>query len=277
MAIELDDYVKEQLYNASVEKASSFINGGTELDAFNTQVADTAKNLYSVYASGSNLLLDQSIANIAMELSMNLINSVSTYTAEELTKALAQVLIPLSYQEIFGEAEKIMKDYIKKPDEIAKEVMQDNDQANKEDAEKKQKEIIDEEKARVEKEAEKIKAKMADVLKKTNEFINKFKSYISQGPEWAENQANYLDKKAKEEVDKLLKQYVNFSLKAKVKIIKSLAQDIAKRTANKINNENKKILKKEFENYFAMKEKVKILAKSKIAKATLNLMAAFGL
>lgn len=277
MAIELDDYVKEQLYNASVEKASSFINGGTELDAFNTQVVDTAKNLYSVYASGSNLLLDQSIANIAMELSMNLINSVSTYTAEELTKALGQVLIPLSYQEIFGEAEKIMKDYIKKPDEIAKEVMQDNDQANKEDAEKKQEEIIDEEKAREEKEAEKIKAKIADALKKTNEFINKFKSYISQGPEWAENQANYLDKKAKEEVDKLLKQYVNFSLKTKAKIIKSLAQDIAKRTANKINNETKKILKKEFENYFAMKEKIKILAKSKIAKATLNLMAAFGL
>lgn len=277
MAIELDDYVKEQLYNASVEKASSFINGGTELDAFNTQVVDTTKNLYEVYASGSNLLLDQSIANIAMELSMNLINSVSTYTAEELTKALGQVLIPLSYQEIFGEAEKIMKDYIKKPDEIAKEVMQDNDQANKEDAEKKQKEIINEEKVREEKEAEKIKAKIADVLKKTNEFINKFKSYISQGPEWAENQVNYLDKKAKEEVDKLLKQYVNFSLKTKAKIIKSLAQDIAKRTANKINNETKKILKKEFENYFAMKEKVKILAKSKIAKATLNLMAAFGL
>lgn len=277
MAIELDDYVKEQLYNASVEKASSFINGGIELDAFNTQVADITKNLYEVYASGSNLLLDQSIANIAMELSMNLINSVSTYTAEELTKALGQVLIPLSYQEIFGEAEKIMKDYIKKPDEIAKEVMQDNDQANKEDAEKKQKEIINEEKLREEKEAEKIKAKIADALKKTNEFINKFKSYISQGPEWAENQANYLDKKAKEEVDKLLKQYVNFSLKTKAKIIKSLAQDIAKRTANKINNETKKILKKEFENYFAMKEKIKILAKSKIAKATLNLMAAFGL
>ena len=275
MAIELDDYVKEQLYNASVEKASSFINGGTELDAFGTQAIDTTKNLYEVYASGSNLLLD--LPNIAMELSMNLINSVSTYTAEELTKALGQVLIPLSYQEIFGEAEKIMKDYIKKPDEIAKEVMQDNDQANKEDAEKKQKEIIDEEKAREEKEAEKIKAKIADALKKTNEFINKFKSYISQGPEWAENQANYLDKKAKEEVDKLLKQYVNFSLKTKAKIIKSLAQDIAKRTANKINNETKKILKKEFENYFAMKEKVTILAKSKIAKATLNLMAAFGL
>lgn len=275
MAIELDDYVKEQLYNASVEKASSFINGGTELDAFGTQAIDTTKNLYEVYASGSNLLLD--LPNIAMELSMNLINSVSTYTAEELTKALGQVLVLPSYQEIFGEAEKIMKDYIKNLDEIAKEVTQDNDQANKEDAEKKQKEIIDEVKARGEKEAEEIKAKMDDVLKKTNEFINKFKQYISQGPEWAENQANYLDKKAKEEVDKLLKQYVNFSLKAKAKIIESLAQDIAKRTANKINNETKKILKKEFENYFAMKEKVKILAKSKISKATLNLMAAFGL
>lgn len=275
MAIELDDYVKEQLYNASVEKASSFINGGTELDAFGTQAIDTAKNLYEVYASGSNLLLD--LPNIAMELSMNLINSVSTYTAEELTKALGQVLVLPSYQEIFGEAEKIMKDYIKNLDEIAKEVTQDNDQANKEDAEKKQKEIIDEEKAREEKEAEKIKAKIADVLKKTNEFINKFKSYISQGPEWAENQVNYLDKKAKEEVDKLLKQYVNFSLKAKAKIIESLAKDIAKRTANKINNEIKKNLKKEFEKYFAMKEKVTILAKSKISKATLNLMAAFGL
>ena len=142
---------------------------------------------------------------------------------------------------------------------------------------KRKKEIIDEVKARGEKEAEEMQAKMDDVLKKTNEFINKFKQYISQGPEWAENQANYLDKKAKEEVDKLLKQYVNFSLKAKAKIIENLAKDIAKRTANKINNEIKKNLKKEFEKYFAMKEKVKILAKSKISKATLNLMAAFGL
>ena len=158
-----------------------------------------------------------------------------------------------------------------------RELSSDSEKQNSDDAKKKQEEAIDENARKQKEKAAAMKKQIQDIVAKVQEQCINLQKYITQGEDWAEKNANEIESKAKKRIDEVINAQVAKILGDKEKFIAGMADGIAKRTADIANKNLKKLTKKKVDKINAAKQKVMIIAKSKVGKALLNLMATLGL
>ena len=160
---------------------------------------------------------------------------------------------------------------------MMKKLSSDSEQQNAEDAKKKQKDAINEKAKKHKEKVAAMKKQVQDIVDKVQEQCINLKKYMTQGEDWVEKNANEIESKAKERIDEVIDKQVAKILKDKKEFIDGMADGIAQRTADVANKKLKKLTKEKLDKINAAKQKVMIVAKSKVGKALLNLMAAMGL
>lgn len=273
MSIVLENSVKETISKAALEQSSSFIKGSTGVTPY--EAVETAGMAYGVIEGGAEALI--AAPAIAAQITAQIVSNVSTYAAEKLGKTMAEVLMPPTPTEILGKAGQEASKFMKSAGDIIKELSSDAEKQNSEDAKKKQEEAINE-KAKMQKEkANAMKKQVQDVVDKVREQCANLQKYITQGEGWVEKNANEIEEKAKKQIDEVIDVQATKILEDKKKFIEGMADGIAKRTADTANQTLKKITKEKLDKINAAKQKVTNVAKAKVGKALLNLMATLGL
>ena len=273
MSIVLENSVKETLAKAALEQSSSMIKGSTGVTPY--EAVETAGMVYGVVEGGAEALV--AAPAIATQLTAQIVTNVSAYAAEKLGKAMAEILMPPTPDEIFGKAGQEVSKFLKSAGDIMKELSSDSEQQNSEDAKKKQQEAIDEKAKKQKEKANAMKRQVQNVVDKVQEQCINLQKYITQGETWAERNANEIETKAKKQRDEVIDKQVAKILDDKKDFIDGMAEGIAKRTADVANKNLKKLTKERVDKINAAKQKVKNIAKSKVGKALLNLMATLGL
>lgn len=273
MSIVLENAVKETLAQAALEQSSSFINGAIGVTPY--EVAESAGAVYGAIEGGTEALVNAPV--IAAQLAEQIISNVSIYATEKLGKAMAEILMPPTPDEIFSKAGQEVSKFLKSAGDIMKELSSDSEKQNSDDAKKKQEEAIDENARKQKEKAAAMKKQIQDIVAKVQEQCINLQKYITQGEDWAEKNANEIESKAKKRIDEVINAQVAKILGDKEKFIAGMADGIAKRTADIANKNLKKLTKKKVDKINAAKQKVMIIAKSKVGKALLNLMATLGL
>lgn len=273
MPIVLENNIKETLSKAALAQSSSFINGAVGVTPY--EVVETAGMAYEVIEGGAEALI--AVPAIAAQITAQITSNVSTYAAEKLGKAMAEVLMPPTPDEIFGKAGKEVSKFLKSAGDMMKKLSSDSEQQNAEDAKKKQKDAINEKAKKHKEKVAAMKKQVQDIVAKVQEQCINLKKYMTQGEDWVEKNANEIESKAKERIDEVIDKQVSKILKDKKEFIDGMADGIAQRTADVANKKLKKLTKEKLDKINAAKQKVMIVAKSKVGKALLNLMAAMGL
>lgn len=273
MSIELENSAKETLAKASLEQSSSFIKGATGVTPY--EAIATTGMVYGAIEGGAEALTEAPL--IAMQLTTQIVNNVSAYAAEKLAKAMLEVLMPPTIDEVFGKAGKEVSKFLKSAGEIMKELSSDSETQNSNDAKKKQEEAINEKAKKQKEKANAMKKRVQDVVNWVQDQCVNLQNFITQGKEWAEKNAEDIEDKAKERIDKIIDAQVSKILEDKKVFIDGMAEGIARRTADIANENLKKLTKERVDKINAVKKKVEIIAKSKVGKALLNLMASLGL
>lgn len=273
MSIVLENSVKEKLAKASLEQSSSFIKGATGVTPYET--VETAGMVYGGIENGVEALI--AAPAIATQITAQIITNVSVYAAERLGAAMAEVLMPPTPDEIFSKAQKETSKFIKNAGDIMKELSSNSEKQNSDDAKKKQEEAINENAKKQKENAAAMKAQIEKIVSGVESQCENLKKHITQGYDWAEKNANEIESKAKNRIDEVINTQVSKILNDKKEFIDGMADGIAKRTADEANKNLKKLTKERVDKINADKQKIKIIAKSKIGKALLNLMATLGM
>lgn len=273
MSIVLENSAKETLAKAALEQSSSMIKGSTGITPY--EAVETAGMVYGVVEGGAEALV--AAPAIATQLTAQIVINVSAYAAEKLGKAMAEILMPPTPDEIFGKAAQEVSKFLKSAGDIMKELSSDSEQQNSEDAKKKQQEAIDEKAKKQKEKANAMKRQVQNVVDKVQEQCINLQKYITQGETWAERNANEIETKAKKQIDEVIDKQVAKILDDKKDFIDGMAEGIAKRTADVANKNLKKLTKEKVDKINAAKQKVTNIAKSKVGKALLNLMATLGI
>ena len=273
MSIVLENSVKETLAKAALEQSSSMIKGSTGVTPY--EAVETAGMVYGVVEGGAEALA--AAPAIAAQLTAQIVGNVSVYAAEKLGKVMAEVLMPPTPGEIFGKAGQEVSKFLKSAGDIMKELSSDSEKQNSDDAKKKQEEAIDEKAKKQKEKANAMKKQVQDVVAKVQEQCINLQKYITQGEAWAEKNANEIEAKAKKQIDEVVDTQVAKILDDKKEFIDGMADGIAKRTADVANKALKKLTKEKLDKINSAKQKVTNVAKAKVGKALLNLMATLGL
>lgn len=273
MSIVLENSVKETLAKAALEQSSSMIKGSTGVTPY--EAVETAGMVYGVVEGGAEALAVAPA--IAAQLTAQIVGNVSVYAAEKLGKVMAEVLMPPTPGEIFGKAGQEVSKFLKSSGDIMKELSSDSEKQNSDDAKKKQEEAIDEKAKKQKEKANAMKKQVQDVVAKVQEQCINLQKYITQGEVWAEKNANEIEAKAKKQIDEVVDTQVAKILDDKKEFIDGMADGIAKRTADVANKALKKLTKEKLDKINTAKQKVTNVAKAKVGKSLLNLMATLGL
>ena len=273
MSIVLENSAKETLDKAALEQSSSFIKGATGVTPY--EAISTAGMVYGVVEGGTEALI--AAPAIVTQIAMQIATNLSAYAAEKLGKAMAEVLMPPTPGEIFGKAGQEVSKFLKSAGDIMKELSSDSEKQNSDDALKKQEEAINEKAKKQKEKANAMKKQVQDVVAKVQEQCINLQKYITQGEVWAEKNANEIEAKAKKQIDEVVDTQVAKILNDKKEFIDGMADGIAKRTADVLNKALKKLTKEKLDKINAAKQKVTNVAKAKVGKALLNLMATLGL
>lgn len=273
MAVELENNVKETLSKAALEQSSSFINGAIGVTPY--EAVGTVGMMAGTIEGGLDALAEAPV--IAMKLSTQLATNVSLYAAEKLQKAMTEILIPPTPADILGEAMGEVSKYRKTVGEMIANLNKDSEKTNAEEEEKQQEEAI-EEKAKKQKEnAVSLKERVQNIVADVQEQCANISYFITSGEPWVEKQVENIEKKAKERIDKVIDASVEKILEEKEDFIEGMAEGLAKATADKLNKKEEKLTKEKLEKINRNRQKIANIAKSKVAKALLNLMASMGL
>lgn len=273
MSIVLEDSIKETLAKAALEQSSAMIKGATGVTPY--EAAETAGEVYAVIDGGVEALL--AAPGIATQIEAQIISNVSTYAAEKLGKVMAEILLPPTPQEVFAKAQEEVKKFLKSSGDILEELSTDSEKRNSADANKKQKEAIDENAKNQKEKANDLKKQVMDIVDEVKKQCINLKKYITQGEDWVERNANEIESKAIQQIDELVDTQSNKILTDKKNFIEGMSEGIAKRTADIANKNLEKMTKEKLDNINADKQRVTIIAKSKVGEALLNLMATLGL
>ena len=273
MSIVLENSVKETLAKAALEQSSSMIKGSTGITPY--EAIETAGMVYGVVEGGAEALA--AAPAIAAQLTAQIVRNVSAYAAEKLSKVMLEVLMPPTSHEIFDKAEQEVSKFLKSAGDIMKELSSDSEKQNSDDAKKKQEEAIDEKAKKQKENANAMEKQVQDVVAKVQEQCINLQKYITQGEAWVEKNANEIEAKAKKQIDEVVDTQVAKILDDKKEFIDGMADGIAKRTADVANKALKKLTKEKLDNINSVKQKVINVAKAKVGKARLNLMATLGL
>ena len=273
MSVVLENSAKETLDKAALEQSSSFIKGAIGVTPY--EAISTAGMVYGVVEGGTEALI--AAPAIVTQIAMQIATNLSIYAAEKLGKAMAEVLIPPTPQEIFGKAEKEVYEFLKSAGDIMKKLSSDSEQQNSDDAKKKQEEAINENAKKQKEKANAMKKRVQDIVANAQEECIKLQEdYVKESKKFKED-AEAIERKAKNRIDEVIDTQVSKILNDKKEFIDGMAKGIAKRTANEANKALEKLTKERVDKINAAKQKIKIIAKSKIGKALLNLMATLGM
>lgn len=273
MSIVLENSAKETLDKAALEQSSSFIKGATGVTPY--EAIATTGMVYGAIEGGAEALTEAPL--IAMQLTTQIVNNVSTYAAEKLGKAMAEVLMPPTPDEIFSKAGQEVSEFLKSAGDIMKKLSSDSEQQNSDDAKKKQEEAINENAKKQKEKANAMKQRVQDIVNWVQDQCVNLQNFITQGKEWVQNGAEDIEDKAKERIDEVIDKQVAKILEDKKEFIDGMAEGIAERIADKTNKALEKLTKERVDKINANKQKIKIIAMSKVAKALLNLMATLGM
>lgn len=269
MSIVLENSEKETLDKAALEQSSSFIKGATGVTPY--EAISTA----GMIEGGAEALIAAPV--IVTQIATQIATNVSTYAAEKLGKAMAEVLMPPTPDEISSLVEKKVSKKLKSAGVILKEVSSDSEEQNSEDAKKKQEESINENAKKQKENSNVMKQRIKYIVDGIPEKCVNLQKNIIKGEKSVKNEAENIEKKAKERIDEIIKIQVDKILKDKEEFIDGIADGMAERIADKTNKDIKKSTKERIDKTNADKQKIKIIAKSKVGKALLNLMATLGM
>lgn len=269
MSIVLENSEKETLDKAALEQSSSFIKGATGVTPY--EAISTA----GMIEGGAEALIAAPV--IVTQIATQIATNVSTYAAEKLGKEMAEVLMPPTPDEISSLVEKKVSKKLKSAGVILKEVSSDSEEQNSEDAKNKQEEAINENAKKQKEKANAMKQRVQDIVANAQEECNKLrKDYIKESKRFKKD-AEDIEDKAKERINEVIDKQVAKILEDKKEFIDGMAEGIAERIADKTNKDIKKSTKERIDKTNADKQKIKIIAKSKVGKALLNLMATLGM
>ena len=145
---------------------------------------------------------------IAVQITVKITSNVSIYAAEKLGKAMAEVLMPPTPDEIFGKAGKEVSKFLKSAGDMMKELSSDSEQQNAEDAKKKQKDAINEKAKKHKEKVAAMKKQVQDIVAKVQEQCINLKKYMTQGEKWVEKNANEIESKALKSLTSLTESFI---------------------------------------------------------------------
>lgn len=273
MAVELENNVKETLSKAALEQSSSFINGAIGVTPY--EAIGTVGMMAGTIEGGLDALAEAPI--IAMKLSTQLATNVSLHAAEKLQGALADVLIPPTPADILGKAMKEVSRYRKTVGQMIEELNKDSEKTNAEEAEKQQEEAISEKAKKQRKNAARMKERVQKIVADVQEQCANISYFITSGEPWVKKQAEIIEKKANKRIDEVIDAQVKKILEEKQEFIDGIAEGLAKATAKEVDKKLKNMTKEKLEKINRNRQKIANIAKSKVSKALLNLMASMGL
>ena len=271
--MKIDEATGETLTKAAIEQSSSMLKGAIGITPY--EAVETAGMAYGAIVGGVEALAEAPA--IAIKLTEQIIEDVSVHAAKKLEKAMLEILMPPKLNDITGKAKKEVSKFLKSAGDIMKEILSDSEKQNYDDALKKQQEAIEENAKQQKEKAFKLKNKVQNIVGEVQEQCVNLGKYITQGKEWAEENANEIEEKAIEQIDKIIDEQVAKILKDKQDFIDSMAEGLAKRTADVANKIIEKLTKEKIDKINAQKQKIINKVKAQIGCALLNLMATLGL
>ena len=272
MSIVLENQVKETITKAAVAKSTSLVKGGMGA------ISDKIETAGAIYGAATNSALAlAALPGIAANVVQQVITNVSTYAAEKIAKTMAELIMPPTPEEILGKANKEVSKFLMSVGDIMKELSSNSESLNADDAANKVKNAISEKAKKHLEKVQKLKENVNEIVGDVYDQCKNIQDGILKGEKWLEDNANEIESKAKETIDKLIDEQAGKILAEKQKFIDGIADGIAKRTADVANKALKKITKEKLDKINAAKQKAIAKAKAAIGKATLNLMALLGL
>lgn len=258
---------------AATAKSNSFIEENTGVNVYSS--AETAGAVASTIVGGAEAIA--LAPGIAAEVIAEVVTNVSVYGAQVLGESLAKVVMPPNPADIVGGASKEVSKFIADTGEIMKDLTEDAENRSKKQEEDARAQDLQELTNKHKENVEKVKGKVNKIIADVKVKCEQINKYVLQGPDWVEQQANEIQNKACETIDKYVKEQAAKIQKSKDDYVKEQSNALAQNLAKKLNDEKKQKLADKLNKANQSKTKTVNKAKASVGKALLKMMVKIGL
>lgn len=257
-----------QLKSVTIDPGSSFLNGGA------TSLFGGGK----VMPVDPKQLLGQlpNPVELASQITLKVVDDVTTFASSYLGEKLAECMLPPNPGDIIALAQSYFTDKVYTPAYLLKLVSEDKDVQQEKKANEELANKVKEVKSQVDKKIGYMKDKVGGVLSYVQTGISYIGYFVTQGPKWVENQANMIDKKAKDEIAKFVYTQAKVILDKKEEFTIGAAKKYAQMLADAVNNKTQDEVYNTLKQVMLLKEKTLGKAKAVAKEAILQLMSLIG-
>lgn len=275
MSVDFRRYQRD-LERIAIDPTSSFLSGGPTSMFSTTGSAVTVGRIENPFIKPINALPDA--AAIAQDIISDIIVDVTEFAASYAGQKVGELLVPPSLSDITAVAVSYLGWAIQSPGDILKYLMSEAEKEVDNSDIESLKETLANLNQQINTGLGGMQRKLAYILENTlPEWTSYIGTYIYQGPKWVISKAEYIDRMAKEEVEKLIHNSTKHLFDLREQNINDKAKGWAMRQAENINKKVRDETIDKLHKVMELKARALNIAAAAVKKALLAMMAALGL
>lgn len=257
----------------AIDPGSSFLSGGATSLFSGKDV--TVGRLPNPFKEAVGNMPDK--VALASQLVNMIVSDVTSFAASYLGQKLGDLLTPPTISDVIALEKSYLADELKSSKQILEEVSSEAEDNIESTSEEETNEQLSSSTENINEKSSELKKDVNKNIEECKKWAQTITSYICQGPKWVTAQANMIDKRCCEEIEKQIADQTKKLKDQKQETINSLAKKSAKRKATVINEKNTDAAYQKLKKVKQEKAKAKNQAASQAKKALLALKASLGM